>query len=329
MDIARVAIDAIKGRKYEKYSTAETSESLREALVELNGGSTKVNLKTFRPGHPLFELVQTLIPVIIDEALVNDETLMSLVEYVNINHGDENEFVVHGENDVIVADAAAGIQGVRRQRMAEGDTVVVKTSPKVVRIYEGLNRLLSGRVDFDEFVNQVAVAYKKHIAEDAYKCLDNITASTDGLSAEYVISGAFDEDELLAVINHVEAASGQKAKICGVKSALKKIATADPANEAKSDLYNFGFYGKFYGTPMISMRQSHKPGTDTFALSETKVFVIAGDDKPIKVVNEGDGIMYDHDPSETADLTQEYVYIQSAGTALVLASKIGVADINA
>ena len=47
-NIAKVALDAIKGRKYAQYSTAETSESLRNAMLELNGGSTKIELRKFR-----------------------------------------------------------------------------------------------------------------------------------------------------------------------------------------------------------------------------------------------------------------------------------------
>ena len=59
------------------------------------------------------------------------------------------------------------------------------------------------------------------------------------------------------------------------------------------------------------------------------MFVIAGDDKPIKIVNEGTGIMNVKEATDTADLTQEYVYIQPVSVGLVLNSKIGVYDINA
>lgn len=328
-NIAKVALDAIKGRKYAQYSTAETSESLRNAMLELNGGSTKIELRKFREGHPLFDLVEVILPAIIDEAITSDETLMSVCEYHNVADGDEPKFIAQGANDLIVADAAAGIRGIRRQRMPEGQAVTIKANPLAIRVYEGLNRILSGRIDWNEFVDMVGKAYAKEVALRAYKCLDGITASTAGLSADYVKSGSFVAENLDSLIDHVEAASGQSAKIIGTRGALKKISDAVVSNEAKSDLYNFGFYGKYSGVPMIRIKQSHKPGTDAFALSNTKVFVIAGDDKPIKIVNEGNGILDTREATSNEDLTREYVYIQPTGVGLVLGSKIGVYDINA
>lgn len=175
----------------------------------------------------------------------------------------------------------------------------------------------------------VGKAFTNQIALDALACLNNISASTAGLSDKYVKSGSFTTANMDEIIDHVEAASGASAKICGTRGALKKVADAVVSNEAKDDIYNFGYYGKYSGTPMLRMKQAHKPGTDVFALSNTKVFVIAGDDKPIKIVNEGTGIMNVKEATDNADLTQEYVYIQPVGVGLVLNSKIGVYDINA
>lgn len=44
-NIVKVALDAIKGKLYAQYSAAETSETIRNALIELNGGSTKLNAR--------------------------------------------------------------------------------------------------------------------------------------------------------------------------------------------------------------------------------------------------------------------------------------------
>ena len=163
-NIVKVALDAIKGKQYAQYSAAETSETIRNALIELNGGSTKLNARDFRPGKPVFDLVEILLPAIINEGIANDPVLTSLCEYRNIADGDEAKFTTHGENDLIVADAAAGIQGVRRQRIPEGEAVTIKTTAKAIRVYEDLNRLLSGRVDFNEFVDMVGKAFTNQIA---------------------------------------------------------------------------------------------------------------------------------------------------------------------
>ena len=94
-------------------------------------------------------------------------------------------------------------------------------------------------------------------------------------------------------------------------------------------MYNFGFYGRFNGTNMVEMKQAHKAGTDTFALDDTKLWIVASDEKPVKVVNEGDGILNTKEATENADLTQEYVYIQAYGTGVICGDKLGLYTVNA
>lgn len=75
---------------------------------------------------------------------------------------------------------------------------------------------------------------------------------------------------------------------------------------------------------MICMRQVHKVGTSVFALDDSKLYIIAGDDKPVKIVNEGEGLLYEGDATANNDLTQEYVYGQTFGVGVVCAEKMGV-----
>lgn len=75
---------------------------------------------------------------------------------------------------------------------------------------------------------------------------------------------------------------------------------------------------------MICMRQVHKAGTSVFALDDSKIFIVAGDDKPVKVVNEGDGILYESDPTANNDLTKEYIYGQAFGVGVACSEKMGV-----
>lgn len=327
-NILKIAIDAIRGNISGNYTKGQTSEALKNAFIELNGGSTKLNPKTFVRGNKLFALVEEFLPTIIEEGLKEDNPIFKLVEYRNIAAGDVNEFYTEGEATFLVADAAAGIRGVRRQRLMGGAKVTVKTSMKIVRVYENLGRLLAGRITFDKFVEGVADSFKKQILADAYKAIAGMTEATEGLSSEYVISGTFDEDVLIGLIDHVEAATGKTARIYGTKSALRKIKTAEVSDEAKADLYNIGYYGKFNGTEMICLRQAHKPGTSTFILDDTKVYVIAGEDRPVKMVNEGEGIMIERDAAENNDLTQEYVYGQAYGTGVICNEKMGVYTIS-
>lgn len=331
MELLQVMIDAVKGNYMENYSKGQTSEAIRNALIEANGGSTKLNMKTFHRGSEIYSLVEELIPTIIDEGFKDDDVLFSLVEYRNIADGDEQEFIIEGNSLFAVADAAAGVKGVRRQRIDKNQSVTVKTSVKLVRVYEELNRLLAGRINFTDFVDKVAKSFKEKILEDAYKAIDSISENTIGLDSNYVVAAntAGAEEALLKLIAHVEAATGMPARIYGTKAALRKVPNAVMSDEAKSDLYNIGYFGKFNGTDMVCLRQLHKPGTSEFVMKDDKLFVLASSDKPIKVVNEGEGIMFENEPTDNNDLTKEYVYGQPMGTAVICSSKMGVFTFSA
>ncbi len=324
MQVLEKIINVIKGVGVENYSKEDRSTAVRQALVEVNGGSTKLSRKNFYRGTQLFDLVQELIPTLIDEGFKDTDEIFKLVEYRNIKDGDQIEFVVDGDSLFVVADAALGIQGVRRQRIDDRQTITVNTSFKIVRVYEELSRLLTGKVNFDTFVENVAKSFKQTIMNDAFAALDAISADTFNLGSDYVKSGSFDEAALVELVEHVEAATGMKARIYGTKSALRKITTAEVSEEAKSDKYHLGYYGMFNGTELVQMRQSHKPGTSTFALNNNKLYIIAAGDAPIKVVNEGEGLIIERDPTANNDLTQEYIYGQNVGVGVICSAKMGV-----
>lgn len=328
-EILSVAIDAVKGKADSKFSAKQTSEELVQAFIDLNGGSKKINPKTFYRGNALFELIEELIPAIIEEGIRTDANPLfgELVEYRNIKDGDSAEFYVEDSANFVVAAVANGIQKVRRQKIAGGSTVSVPTEAAIIRVYEDLGRLLAGRIDFDKFVEGVGNAFKAYIANAAWAAIEGISAATDGLSSVYVLSGTPTEDQVVAMIEHVEAATGKPAKIYGTKGALRGLKVAISGEAYKDDMYKLGYYGNFNGTPCYRLAQSHKAGTDTFAYTDGKIFVIAGDDKPIKVVNEGEGLMFEHSAGENADLTQEYIYIQKVGVAAVVAQKLGVSAV--
>jgi len=79
---------------------------------------------------------------------------------------------------------------------------------------------------------------------------------------------------------------------------------------------------------MIMLRQAHIPGTDTFILNDSQLYILAGDDRPIKVVNEGNGILYARSAFDNNDLTEEYYYGQNFGVGIICAEKIGIKTIS-
>lgn len=320
-EIVKLAVDAYKGN-VEKYSTKQSQDVLRQALIDANGGSTKLDYKAIRDGKcsGLFTLIEEILSRTVVEGLQGDEYFNALVDFRNLAEGDQNVFVVEDNTLFVVSEAADGTQGIRRQRLGGAKETSIPTSLKAVRIYEELNRVLSGRVDFNDFINKVAESFRQKLLNDVYGLWSGATAADLGGVTYFPTAGTYDEEDLLDLIAHVEAAAGGKpATIVGTKKAIRNLIPSIQGEGFKSDLYNLGYAGKFYGTPVVVTPQRHKVGSTDFVLKDDVLTIIAGDDKPIKVVYEGNPIVLMGDPTTNADFTQEYFYGEKYGMGIVLA----------
>lgn len=320
-EIVKLAIDAYKGN-VEQYSVGQSQDVLRQALIDANGGSTVLDYKKIRDGKcsGLFSLIEEILSRTVVEGLQGDEFFNAFVDFRNVAEGDQNVFIVEDSNLFVVADAADGTQGIRRQRLGGSTEATIPTSLKVVRIYEELNRVLAGRVDFNTFINKVAESFRQKMLNDIYALWSNATAAQLGGVTYFPTAGSYDEDDLLDLISHVEAAAGGKqATIVGTKKALRNLKESIQCDGAKDELHNLGYYGKFYGTPVVAVPQRHKVGSNEFVMDDDTITIIAGDDKPIKVVREGNPIVLMGDPMSNADFTQEYLYGEKYGMGIVLA----------
>ena len=320
-DIVRLAVDAYRGN-VEKYSVKQSQDTLRKALIEKNNGKTYLDYRDIRDGkcNGLFTLIEQILSVTVVEGLQGDEYFNNLVEFRNVAEGDSPVFTVADNNLFVIAESADGTQGVRRQRLSGVTETTIPTTLKVARIYEEMNRVLSGRVDFNEMINKVAESINQKLLNDIYTLWTSATANQLGGTTYFPTAGAYDEDTLLDLISHVEAAAGGKpATIIGTKKALRSIKESIMSDGAKDELHNMGYVGKFFGTPVVATPQRHKVGSTEFVMSDKVLTIVAGDDKPLKVVYEGDPIVMMGDPMNNADFTQEYLYGVKYGTGIVLA----------
>ncbi len=320
-NIVKLAVDAYRGN-VEQYSTKQSMEVLRQALIEANGGSTILNYKNIRDGKcvGLFTLIEEILSRTVVEGLQGDEYFNQLVDYRNVAEGDQNVFLVEDSDLFYVAKIADGTQGVRRQRLGGYSEVTIPTTLRAVKIYEELNRVLSGRVDFNQFITKVAESFRQELLNDIYTLWISATSDQFGGTTYFPAAGSYDEDALLDLIAHVEAAAnGRTATIIGTKKAVRNLMPSIQGNEVESDIYNMGYVGKFLGTPVVVTPQRHKINSTEFVLSDDILTIVAGDDRPIKVVREGNPLVLMGDPMQNGDLTQEYLYCEKYGTGIVLA----------
>lgn len=320
-EIVKLAVDAYRGVPT-KYSVSESMDTLHQAMVAANNGSTILNYKEIRDGKcvGLFTLVEEILQRTIVDGLQGDEYFMKLVDFRNMSLGDKNIFVVEDSVVFVVADAADGTQGIRRQRLGGESQTSIPTSFKIVKIYEELNRVLSGQVDFNRFIQKVAESFKRKLNEDIAALWYKATADDFGGTTYFPAAGAYDEETLLDLIAHVEAsANGKPATIVCTKKAARNLAPSIEGVDSMKDMYNMGYYGSFYGTKVLVTPQRHKVGSTEFVFPDNIITVIAGDDKPIKCVYEGQSTVLMGDPMANKDFTQEYLYGEKYGLGIILA----------
>lgn len=322
-DLVRLAIDSYKGHVAGNYSVDDSMEVLRQALIEANGGSTKLDYRAIRDGkcNGLFAIVEEIINKTVIEGLPESCPLFDYVDYRNLAEGDTNIFEIRDNGLFVVSDIADGTQGLRRQRLTGGEEITVKTQLKGIKIYEELRRVLAGRVDFNKLIDKVAESFQKKINNDIYAA---VKAGFDGLISPYKESGSFDESKLTEIIDHVEAATGKKAFILGSKQAVRKITGVKGADStsAKEDLYAMGYFGHFYTTPIIVMENAHKVGSTDFVLGND-LYIVASDDKFVKFVTEGDTLIIPGDALGNSDLSQEYFMAERYGISVIFAESFG------
>lgn len=324
-DIVKLALDSYHGKASGNFSYADNMTALREALIDANGGSTKLDLKKIRDGKcaGLFTILEETLRVTNEEGIRGDELFMNLVDYRNIGAGDENRFYIPDNTYYMVSELAEGSQAIRRQRLNAGTEVTVPIHVFGLKIYDEVNRVLSGRIDFNELIDRANKSYIQKTRNEIFGLWNGLSEKDLG-TTYYPTKGTYDESKLLELIDHVEAATGLSATIYGTKKGLRKLQIANISDEGKSDLYNIGYLGKFYGTPVVAMKQLHKLGTNEFLLDDDKIYVIASGDRPIKYVTAGDPTIIMGDPTSNADLTQEFTYIDMHGLAFAPATQMGI-----
>lgn len=315
-ELQKLALDLAKGQ-VTNYSKSEADNVLRKAFLE-EIGTEAIDFNTYRQNkYKIFQILQETISPIINDRL--EEVMGQFAEVRNIGWGDSQVFDVENPELFEVSVVADGTANLRAQRIDNGK-MTVDTTTYGIKIYDEFYRFLAGRVDWGQLVDKVAKSYERKIAESVNAA---IYGSYDSVDAAFKFSGSYDEDELLRVLQAVEALYGA-AMVVGTKAALAKI-KPDYVGDADKARYNaIGHIGTFRGYETVALAQSFKPQTTEFNLSNTDLLILPStSNKIIKIVVEGDAIIFDEQNTQ-GDMSIEHTFIKKAGVGLSLTNQYGI-----
>lgn len=325
-NFVQLAIDAYKGRGTQaNYSADDTQKVLREELIAMNGGEIKVTKKSLRDHPEMFSKIEQVITIAREDGFKENDFFMDTVDYHNLAEGDTMEFQVEDDVRYVVDPVAKGTLGLRRQRINGIRTIVPTLNVYGVRVYEELTRVNSGAINFNDIIGKVVNSQIQNRYSQIYSAFNKLGSYGD-LDETKTKTGTYAENDLIDLCSDLETEFGN-VTIFGTKKALSKVAidtVASNADAAKNDKYNGLYYSRFHGWSMVGVKNVLKPGTTTKALADNKIYVFAGNDRPIKFLTRGDTLIDLRTGTDNADLTQEYTALEEFGICVPVTRGFGV-----
>ena len=314
--------------KVTDYSVEDSNEVLRSAFYDLLGMdeyNSKISRRAMRK-HKLeiFEIIEEVLDVSIDRDLRNQ--FEDWVEYRNLARGDKQSFITPDDQLFKVAIISDGNQNLLRQRVRGGQRVLVTTQNYGVKIYEELDRFLSGDVDWNAMIQNVSLSFALQIRDDVVKAIvDNFRK--EGAEETSVTVGADpDEGEILDYAQRIKAKTRQDVSIYGTKLALHKIKPAVTSDAQRGQRNATGFYDQIAGIPMYELEDSLKENGE-FLLGDDFILILPETrDKMIKVVNEGESYTEEGRPEGNASMDLEYIMTNRMGIAIIPSSVYGYVE---
>ena len=189
---------------------------------------------------------------------------------------------------------------------------------------------MAGRVDWANFVQKIYEAFDKKMNSMVYTAVMNASVAP---ASDFQKSGDLDEAKVLELIENVQAATGEEVVILGSKSALAKLNGLVSINwisdAMKEERHTTGRIGIWEGTRTVEIPQVLADGSNNTAISKlvdtkTLLFMPVGDNKFVKVFDEGDAQVKEvSDGNTNMDKTIEYEYQQELGVATMVNKKFG------
>ena len=321
-----------------RVSKSEANKAIRKVFMDVCGLSEddlKSNKKRRRAEkehqREIFEIIEEEIDFKIAEGYAESEWFNAFVDGRNLALGDAQEFTTESKALFVVGDYSGDNHDITMQQLPVGQSEIVKTSPKTIKIGKDIDLIILGRVEFTKWIDKVAQSYIQYVQAMTY---DMVQSAADKLPAIFKGTGtlaAGSKDDFDELIENVEAYNGGNVVIMGTKVALKKItALADvqwASVSQKDSIANTGRLGAYEGTMLVEIPQKIKMGSTTGEkLFSNNILLImpVTEDKFVKFVDEGETEIFEvTEKGQLVDDFETYEVSRRLGAAVVLGQYFG------
>ena len=328
-EVRDMAYDLYKGRTA-NFDAESANEAIKNIILETAGCRDQWDMYKFMENkYKVFSIMREILtPVVAENVLARFE---SWVDIQDIALGDTKEFEVMNQDLFEIGIVADGTSELRRQNLVHGKLQM--TSFQLgAKLYTEFDDFRRGRVDFAEWIARLGKSFEVKIGEFIVRAIES---SYSVLGAKFAKTGAFDDAEMLKIVERVEAKTGMKAVIYGTKSALAKLRTtangfqAVLADRDKDAISAMGHIGTYFGTDVVEIPQSVNR-KDDFMIADNMLYVIPNGTKIVKLLFEGDvDVVEVTDPAVRKDMQFEYMFMRRIQIGVCKASVYGIYKVTA
>lgn len=304
-------------------TASERDEAIRKEFFNVLGLTEGYSKRAFRNAwrthkNEVYAITEEIaIQLLNNGDLEKDSFFNNFVEVRNLALGDSIEFVVEAENEIEFAEFSGSHMNLRRQRIENYGAFVPEMREYGIKVYTYWEQVAAGRISFDVLVNKIAIAMNKKLAEIAQA---TFAEALRNLPTEFKVNagGTVEEAPILEMLAHVEAANGAKPKLVGTEVALRKLTgvvdIARYSSNMKDAVNENGLLSVWNGYVLMPIKQGHKLGTFEFTMDNEVIYALCGDEKPVKVILEGDIVVKEvSDGLTNADMSLEQAVSFKAG----------------
>lgn len=302
----------------EKYTAADLDAAVRAELDEISGDYNK-----YRRNQALvFELMERTIDDVLPRRVLEQYGMFAEVQ--TVAQGDKpvfrqritNASKMRAKNFV----TKVGLAGVYETFKLDGQTFGIENMALGGAAQIGLEEFLDGRITMADVLDIVLAG----LDEAVYRQIAaSMIAATASLPAANRVSGSsFDEASMDRLVQ-VADAYGQAAIYCTYEFAATMVPDTGWISDAQKDaVWNVGYLANYKGHRVIILPQSFEDDTNALKVIDPSyawVIPSGGNDKPIKIVFEGQSIFRE---VENHDSSKEIHVYKKLGVAVVLTNNI-------
>ena len=310
----------------EKVTRADLENYLRDKINnDILKGATLYQAYR-RNNIALFEIIEEIVNLTISNDFMEIPFIENFVEFKNRAMGDKTAWYSEGKSYVSVVSFAGNHWDTNREALDAGEEFTLPKEWVYIHVYDELERFLLGIASFERLTDVIYRSFNKYLKERVYMQFQNIMTA---LPSEFTANGN-SEEAVGNLCDLVQAAGGYGSlTIAGTKAALRKLGAivpdkyfADSQKEAKA---SSGTIGEWEGNRLMVIPQVLKQGTFELALDNNVIFILGGDNKPIKVEFIGDTRTQEvRDGRINNDMTMELQVQTCFGIGMMLPEAMGM-----